>query len=86
MILYNCRDSGFDIRWATQTRQADGSFLYQSKKEKKVDPLLNLMTSSKSKDAYYVKGKGLVAIDGSLIKKKLPPRKEHTEAEKEEIQ
>lgn len=83
----NCSDSGFDIRWATQTRQSNGSYIYESKKEK-VDSLANLMNYSKSKlkEAYYIKGKGLVATDGSLIKKKLPQRKEHTEAEKEEIQ
>ncbi|GAA5811215.1 hypothetical protein MFLAVUS_004646 [Mucor flavus] len=80
-------DSGFDIRWATQTKQIDGSYLYESKRET-VDPLAKLMSNARSKlkEAYYIKGKGLVAIDGSLIRKKLAQRKETTEAEKDEIQ
>ncbi len=40
----------------------------------------------KLKEAYYVKGLGLVATDGSLIKKKLPQKKEPTAAEKAELQ
>lgn len=85
--MYNYSDSGFDIRWATQTKQIDGSYLYESKRET-VDPLAKLMNNARSKlkEAYYIKGKGLVAIDGSLIRKKLAQRKETTEAEKDEIQ
>ncbi|KAI9354464.1 hypothetical protein BD770DRAFT_392408 [Pilaira anomala] len=80
-------DSGFDIRWATQTKQSDGTYLYESKRET-MAPLATLMSNSKSKlkEAYYIKGKGLVAVDGSLIRKKLPQRKEPTEAEKDELQ
>lgn len=53
-----------------------------------MDPLAKLMNNSKSKlkEAYYIKGKGLVAVDGSLIRKKLPQRKEPTQAEKDELQ
>lgn len=80
-------DSGFDIRWATKTRQSDGTFTYQAKKEK-VEPTIKLMNNSrlKLKEAYYVKGLGLVATDGSLIKKKLPPKAEPTASEKAELQ
>jgi hypothetical protein len=41
---------------------------------------------SKLKEAYYIKGKGLVAVDGSLIKKTFPRRKEATAAEKAELE
>lgn len=50
--------------------------------------MAKLMNNSrlKLKEAYYVKGLGLVATDGSLIKKKLPQKKEPTAAEKAELQ
>jgi len=41
--------------------------------------------SSKDKEAYYLKGKGLVAVDGTLIKKTAPPKREPTAAEREEL-
>lgn len=44
-----------------------------------------LGSRSKLKEAYYLKGKGLVATDGSLIKRKLPPRQEPSQAEKDEL-
>ncbi|KAL7331046.1 minichromosome maintenance-related protein, variant 2 [Mucor circinelloides] len=82
-------NSGFDIRWATQKRQSDGTILYESKREKRVDPMSRLFSntpkSSKDKEAYYLKGKGLVAVDGTLVKKTAPPKREPTAAEKEEL-
>jgi hypothetical protein len=44
------------------------------------------VSRSKLKQAYYLKGKGLVAVDGSLIKKKLPPKQATTQAEKDELE
>ncbi|KAK4510447.1 uncharacterized protein ATC70_004877 [Mucor velutinosus] len=82
-------DSGFDIRWATQKRQSDGSILYESKRERRVDPMLKLFSSTsksgKDREAYYLKGKGLVAVDGTLIQKTAPPKREPTAAEKQEL-
>lgn len=63
--------------------------MYESKREKRVDPMLklfsNTLRSGKDKEAYYVKGKGLVAVDGTLIQKKAPPKREPTAAEKQEL-
>ncbi|KAL9545157.1 hypothetical protein MBANPS3_007277 [Mucor bainieri] len=82
-------DSGFDIRWATQKRQADGSILYESKRDKPVNPLARHLSNTprwaKDKEAYYLKGKGLVAVDGTLIQKTAPPKREPTAAEKQEL-
>lgn len=78
-------DSGFDIRWATQKRQANGYIAYESKTDP-VSKALKHGLKSKLKEAYYIKGKGLVAVDGSLIKKTLPPRKEASGAEKAELE
>ncbi|GAN09659.1 hypothetical protein MAM1_0281c09190 [Mucor ambiguus] len=82
-------DSGFDIRWATQKRQSDGSILYESMRERRVDPMAKLFSSTprsgKDREAYYLKGKGLVAVDGTLIQKTAPPKREPTAAEKQEL-
>jgi hypothetical protein len=85
LLKHAYSDSGFDIRWATQTRQADGKIAYESK----VDPTskaLKYGLRSKLKEAYYIKGKGLVAVDGSLVKKTLQPKKAATAAEKAELE
>lgn len=85
-VVYS--DSGFDIRWATQKKQSDGSIMYESKREKRIDPIAKMFATSKSsknKEAYYLAGKGLVAVDGTLIKKTQAPKREPTEAEKEEL-
>ena len=87
MIYIFYSDSGFDIRWATQTKQANGLYNYEAKKGR-VDPMAKIMNNSRlrSKEAYYVKGLGLVATDGSLIRKKLSPKKESSAAEQAELQ
>ena len=80
------RNSGFDIRWATQIKQTDGTLSYESKRQKKpVDSVAKLFGNRfKSKQAYYIKGKGLVTTDGTIMKQALA-KKEPTEAEKDEL-
>ncbi|OBZ84069.1 hypothetical protein A0J61_07882 [Choanephora cucurbitarum] len=79
-------NSGFDIRWATQIKQTDGTLSYESKRQKKpVDSVAKLFGNRfKSKQAYYIKGKGLVTTDGTIMKQALA-KKEPTEAEKDEL-
>ncbi|KAI7903835.1 uncharacterized protein BX663DRAFT_505405 [Cokeromyces recurvatus] len=80
-------DSGFEIRWASQKRQNNGSLIYESKKQKS-SPYSKTTTNNlslKMKEAYFLEGKGLVSIDGTFIKKKIIPNPEIMAAEKSEL-
>lgn len=72
-------NSGFDIRWATKVRQADGTFVYQTTQKSAATTSSPNGSNKKIKEAYYVKGLGLVATDGSVIKQKLKPQGENPE-------
>ncbi|KAI8983132.1 hypothetical protein BDB01DRAFT_850953 [Pilobolus umbonatus] len=68
---------GFDITWATSIKQTDGSMSYCSD-----NPTPEQPTKGTRKIAYYIKGKGLVAIDSTLVQKKTTTQKESTPEEK----
>ncbi|KAI9468873.1 MAG: hypothetical protein EXX96DRAFT_589541 [Benjaminiella poitrasii] len=82
-------DSGFEIRWACQKKQENGSLIYESKRQitnpfvKSTAGGLNL----RMKEAYYIEGKGLVSTDGTYVKKKTTARPESVlQAEKQELE
>jgi hypothetical protein len=55
---------------------------YESKDKQLADSLLK---RRKLKNAYYIKGKGLVNVEGGIVKGNLPPKKVESKAAKSEL-
>jgi hypothetical protein len=76
------RNTGIDIRWASVRRSNGGNVSYESKDKQLADSLLK---RRKLKNAYYIKGKGLVNVEGAIVKGNLPPKKVESKANKSDL-
>ncbi|KAI8885432.1 hypothetical protein K501DRAFT_215590 [Backusella circina FSU 941] len=72
-------NAAIDIRWANIKTSNSGQVSYESKDKQLADSLLK---RRKLKNAYFIKGKGLVSIEGKIIKQNTPPKKVDSNADK----